>query len=70
MREVKIEHNLADYELEETLEKAIRSVRTKIQRPTRKFRQPAMETVAKRVTVHFDAQVRQMMKRIEAVIQG
>ena len=70
MGSVKIEHNLSDAELTEVLEKALVSVRTKIERPARKFRQPAMETVAKRVTSQFDAQFSKMMKRIEKVIRG
>ena len=70
MAAVSFKHNLQDYELEETLEKALGSVRQKIQRPARKFRYPAMETVARRVTVNFDDQMRRMMKRIEAVIRG
>ena len=70
MPQVTLEHNLTDYELKETLEKALSSVGTKIQRPGRKFPQPALETVARRVTVHFDDQLRKMMRRIEAVIRG
>ena len=70
MPEVRIEHNLADYELEETLVKALGNVRTQIQRPARKFRQPALETIARQVTIHFDDQLRKMMRRIEAVIRA
>jgi hypothetical protein len=67
---VELEHNLQDFELEETLEKALGSIRQKIQRPARKFSQPALEELARAVTGQFDGQMKKMTKRIEAVIQG
>jgi hypothetical protein len=70
MQPVTLEHNLTDFELEETLEKALGTLRMKIQRPQRKFHQPAMETVSKRVRAHCDDQTKRMLKRIEAVILG
>jgi hypothetical protein len=70
MKTVTMEHNLMDYELEDTLEKALGEVRTKIQRPERRFRQPAMETISKRVRLQAGDEMRRMLKRIEAVIKG
>ena len=68
MNKVTFSHNLQDHELEETLEKALGAVREKIQKPSREFRQPAMAAIAKRVNLHFDDQMKRMLKRIEAVV--
>jgi len=69
MREVRVEHNLSDFELEEALEKALAAARKN--RPlVRKFREPALNIMSERVLSCFDNQMKRMMKRVEAVIQG
>lgn len=70
MPTVNIEHNLADFELEETLEKALKSVRLGIQRPERKFRVPAMEAIATEATRIFGSQMSAMITDITKVIDG
>lgn len=70
MPTVNIEHNLADYELEETLEKALRSVRLGIQRPERKFRNKAMEEIATGATRIFSKQMDDMLADMEGIING
>lgn len=68
MTTVSIEHNLADFELETTLEKALRSVRLGIQRPDRKFRNPAMEQIAKDATQVLSKQMDAMIADMERII--
>jgi len=70
MTSVNFEHNLSDYELEETLEKALHSVRLGIQRPKRKFRSPALEAMAVGSTMAFSSQMNSMVAGIEEVISG
>ena len=68
MKSVNLEHNLEDYELEETLEKALRGVQETIQRPERRFRDPFMETLAERSTEVFSRQITRMNEVIKQVI--
>ncbi len=70
MATVNIEHNLTDYELEETLEKALKSVRLNIQRPDRKFSDPILEEIATGATRVFANQMNALVADITEVING
>jgi len=70
MATVNIEHNLTDYELEETLEKALKSIRLNIQRPDRKFKDPALEEIATKATRVFASQMNALVADISEVING
>lgn len=67
---VNIEHNLMDFELQETFEKALKSVRLGIQRPDRKFKEQALEHSAAKATKIFAKQMESMVSDMEKVING
>lgn len=70
MATVNIEHNLSDFELEEALEKVLKSVRLNIQRPDRKFKAPALEEIATEATRVFAGQMNTLVTDITEVING